>query len=218
MDAACSPRISATHEQWNVNVQRELPGNFVAELAYLGSKGTNLLIGESGLAFAQVESIVSLSPLGTSLQDQVPNPFFGIITNPSSPLRFETVQRARLLRPFPQYDGVSAFRVPGAKSIYHAFTGRLDKRFSGGLSLLTSYTFGRLRDDASTTVGFLGQAGTQQNAYDRASDWSISRVRHPSSLRRQLCLRSPFGHGRRSAVVGTGGLNLALGGWQVNGS
>ncbi len=100
------------------------------------------MIGESGLAFAQVDP--SFMSLGTALQDQVPNPFFGIITNPSSPLRFETVSRNRLLRPFPQYDGVSAFRVPGSKSIYHAMTGRLDKRFSGGLSLLMSYTLGKL--------------------------------------------------------------------------
>ena len=98
-------------QQWNVNVQRELPGNFIAEVAYLGSKGTNLLIGESGLAFGQVDP--SYLSLGTALQDQVPNPFFGIITNPSSPLRFETVQRARLLRPFPQYRWRQ--RVPRAR-------------------------------------------------------------------------------------------------------
>ena len=109
-------------QQWNVNVQRELPGNMIAEVAYIGSRGTDLLIGESGLQFAQVDP--AFLSLGTALQDQVPNPFFGIITNPSSPLRFATVSRNRLLRPFPQYDGVSAFRVPGAKSLYHALTMR----------------------------------------------------------------------------------------------
>ena len=127
-------------QQWNVNVQRELPGNFIAEVAYLGSKGTKLLIGESGLAFAQVDP--SFLALGTALQDQVPNPFFGIITNPSSPLRFETVQRARLLRPFPQYDGVSAFRVPGAESIYHAMTLRASTSASRAASACCPLTPG----------------------------------------------------------------------------
>ena len=97
-------------QQWNVNVQRELPGNIITEVAYIGSHGTNLLIGESGLVFSQVDP--SYFSLGTALQDQVPNPFFGIITNPSSPLRFATVSRNRLLRPYPQYDGVT--RLPGA--------------------------------------------------------------------------------------------------------
>ena len=78
------------------------------------------------------------------------------------------------MRPYPQYDGVSAFRVPGSESIYHGLTMRLDKRFSNGLSLLSAYTRGKLVDDASTTVGFLGQAGAQQDAYDRAADRSIS--------------------------------------------
>ena len=59
----------------------------------------------------------------------------------------------------PQYDGVSAFRVPGASSIYHAMTLRVDKRFSGGLSLLTAYTWGKLIDDASTAAGRVPGAG-----------------------------------------------------------
>jgi hypothetical protein len=202
-------------QQWNFNVQRALPGSFIAEAAYVGSKGTNLLIGESGLALAQVDP--SYLALGASLQDQVPNPFFGIITNPSSPLRFETVQRARLLRPYPQYDGVSAFRVPGATSIYHAMTLRLDKRFASGLSLLSSYTWGKLIDDASTTVGFLGQAGAQQNAYDRASDRSISsqdiRHRFVTSFVYEL----PFGRGRRFGNGWNGATNWLISGWQVNG-
>jgi len=202
-------------QQWNFNVQRELPGNFIAEVAYIGSKGTNLLIGESGLAFGQVDPV--FLSLGTALQDQVPNPFFGIITNPSSPLRFETVQRARLLRPYPQYDGVNAFRVPGAKSIYHAMTLRLDKRFGNGLSLLSAYTWGKLLDDASTTVGFLGQAGTQQNAYDRASDWSISsqdiRHRFVTSFVYDL----PFGRDQKFGRGWDGVVDWLLAGWQVNG-
>lgn len=202
-------------QQWNFNVQRDLPGNFIGEIAYLGSKGTKLLIGESGLALSQVDP--SYLTLGTALQDQVPNPFFGIITNPSSPLRFETVQRARLLRPFPQYDGVSAFRVPGSESIYHAMTLRLDKRFADGISLLSSYTWGKLVDDASTTVGFLGQAGAQQNAYDRAADRSISsqdiRHRFVTSFVYDL----PFGRGRRFGRDWSGPIDRVLGGWQVNG-
>jgi hypothetical protein len=202
-------------QQWNFNVQHDLPGNFVSEIAYLGSKGTKLLIGESGLALAQIDP--AYLTLGTGLQDQVPNPFFGIITNPSSPLSFATVQRARLLRPYPQYDGVNAFRVPGAESIYHAMTLRLDKRFSNGLSLLSSYTLGKLIDDASTTVGFLGQAGAQQNAYDRKADRSISsqdiRHRFVTSFVYDL----PFGKGRRFGSGWSGPLDRTLGGWQVNG-
>jgi hypothetical protein len=200
-------------QQWNVNIQRQLPGRVIAEVAYLGSRGTKLLVGESGLSLSQVDP--AYFALGTALQDQVPNPFFGIITNPSSPLRFETVQRARLLRPFPQYDGVSAFRVPGAKSIYHAMTLRLDKRYANGLSLLSAYTWGKLIDDASTTVGFLGQAGAQQNAYDRAADRSISSQDISYRFVTSVVYDLPFGR-----TVSGGGWNAFATwlrqGWQVN--
>jgi hypothetical protein len=202
-------------QQWNVSVQRELPGNLIAEAAYIGSRGTKLLIGESGLAFGQVDP--AYLAIGTALQDQVPNPFFGIITNPSSPLRFETVQRARLLRPFPQYDGVTAFRVPGAKSIYHALTLRLDKRYANGLSLLSAYTWGKLIDDASTTVGFLGQAGTQQDAYNRAGDRSLSSQdiahRFVTSVVYDLpSPKGPYGDGAWSRLS-----HWLRDGWQING-
>lgn len=202
-------------QQWNVNVQRELPLNMIAEVAYIGSRGTDLLIGESGLQFAQVDP--AFLSLGTALQDQVPNPFFGIITNPSSPLRFATVSRNRLLRPFPQYDGVSAFRVPGAKSLYHALTMRLDKRFQNGLSLLASYTRGKLEDDASTTVNFLGQAGTQQNAYDRAGDYSLSSNDVSYRFVSAFVYDLPFGRDQRFGGGLSGPLGVIASGWQVNG-
>jgi hypothetical protein len=202
-------------QQWNLNIQRELPGNFIAEIAYIGSKGTRLLIGESGFSLSQLpESFLSL---GTALQDQVPNPFFGIITNPSSPLRFPTVERRRLLRPFPQYDGVGAFRVPGADSIYNAMTLRVDKRFSNGISLLSSYTWGKLIDTASTTVGFLGQAGVQQNAYDKKSDRSISSQDIGQRFVTAFVYDLPFGKGKAFGESWNGPLNWVLGGWQLNG-
>jgi hypothetical protein len=147
----------------------------------------------------------------------VANPFFGIITNPSSPLRFQTVSRNRLLRPYPQYDGVSAFRVPGAKSIYHAITARADKRFANGLSLLVSYTYGQLKDDASTTVGFLGQAGTQQNAYDRAGDYSISSNDVKYRWVTAFVYDLPFGAEQRWGANAGGITGALIGGWQVNG-
>jgi hypothetical protein len=147
----------------------------------------------------------------------VPNPFFGIITNPSSPLRFETVSRNRLLRPFPQYDGVTAFRVPGAKSIYHAVTLRADKRFAKGLSLLAAYTRGKLMDDASTTVGFLGQAGTQQNAYDRAGDYSLSSNDVSYRFVSAFVFDLPFGQGQRFGSSLPGGISWIVSGWQMNG-
>ena len=202
-------------QQWNANVQRELPGRILFEAAYIGSKGTRLLAGESGITLSQLpESFLSL---GTQLQDQVPNPFFGIITNPSSPLRFQTVARGRLLRPYPQYNGVNAFRIPFGRSTYHGVTFKADKRYSNGLSFLTAYTWNKLMDDVSTTVGFLGQASSRQNAYDRAAEWAIGSqdIRH--RLVTSFVYELPFGRAKRFGSNANAAVNRLIGGWQFNG-
>lgn len=212
-------------QQWNLNIQRELPGSVLFEVAYLGSKGTRLLAGESGLNYNQLpDTWLTLQPGFATIDDQfkylneqVPNPFFGIFTNPTSNLRFQTVQRKQLLRPFPQYGDVSAFRVPFGFSIYHGMTLKADKRFSNGLSFLVAYTWGKLIDDVSTTVGFLGQAGSRQNVYDRAAERSISsqdiRHRFVTSFVYDL----PFGRGKRFGKDWNSAANWVVGGWQFNG-
>jgi hypothetical protein len=202
-------------QQWNLNLQRELPGNIVFEVAYIGSKGTRLLAGESGVTQSQLpEQFLSL---GTRLQDQVPNPFFGIITNPSSPLRSQTVALGQLLRPFPQYNGVNAFRVPYGFSIYHGGTMKVDKRFSNGMSFLAAYTWNKLIDDVSTTVGFLGQASARQNVYDRAAERAIGSQDITHRFVSSFVYDLPFGKGKRFGPDWRGAANWLAGGWQFNG-
>ncbi len=202
-------------QQWNFNIQRELPGHIVFEAAYIGSKGTRLLAGESGITLSQLPA--SFLSQGTTLQNQVPNPFFGIITNPSSGLRFETVSRAQLLRPYPQYTGINAFRVPYGFSIYHGGTLKADKRFSSGLSFLAAYTWSKLIDDVSTTVGFLGQASTRQDAYNRAAERAIGSQDIAHRFVASFVYDLPFGRGKSFGRDWSGPLNWVLGGWQFNG-
>lgn len=209
-------------QQWNFNIQRELPGKILFEAAYLGSKGTRLLAGESGLNYNQLHpSILTLqsgfATLDAQLNTQVANPFFGIITNPASGIRGATVQRKQLLRPFPQYDAVSAFRVPFGFSIYHGGTLKADKRFSNGMSFLVAYTWSKLIDDVSTTVGFLGQASTRQNVYDREAERAISSqdIRH--RLVSSFVYDLPFGKDKLFGKNAPAAVNWVIGGWQVNG-
>jgi hypothetical protein len=202
-------------QQWNLNVQRELPGKILFEAAYIGSKGTRLLNGESGLTQSQLP--VSFLSLGTKLQDQVSNPFFGIITNPSSSLRNSNVARGQLLRPYPQYTGINAFRVPYGFSIYHGGTLKADKRFSNGMSFLAAYTWSKLIDDVSTTVGFLGQASARQNAYDRQAERAIGAQDIAHRFVTSFVYDLPFGHGKRFGKDWHPAANWVVGGWQFNG-
>ena len=64
-------------QQWNLNIQRSLPGNLVAEVGYLGNRSINLVDGETGWQYNQLPT--SYLSFGTALQARVDNPFYGKI-------------------------------------------------------------------------------------------------------------------------------------------
>lgn len=204
-------------QQWNGTLQQEFGRGFLLELGYIGSKGNHLIDGESSMNYNQLPA--SYFALGNQLlgTNQVPNPFFGIITNPNSSLSRATIPYNQLLRPYPQYTGIGAFRKPQANSLYHAFTLRAEKRFSDGLNALVSFTAGKLIDDASQTVTFLGEAGTKQDFYNRQAERSVS----AQDVSRRLVVSTnyelPFGRGKRMLANSHKAVEFALGGWQVNG-
>jgi hypothetical protein len=132
-------------QQWNTSVQRELTSNISVEAAYTGSKITRVGIPDVNVNQLTVEQLAE----GTSLQQRVPNPWFGVIPRPSS-LGDPTIPRAQLLKPYPQYTAVSLYRNNVGTTIYHGFYTKLEQRFSRGLSYLVSYTRSKLFDDASS--------------------------------------------------------------------
>jgi hypothetical protein len=187
-------------------------------MGYMGSKGNHLIDGEgSGATYNQLPA--SALALGTQLlsSNLVANPFFGIITNPTSSLSRATVAYSQLLKPFPQFTSVNAYRKPGANSLYHSFVFRMQKRFSQGLNLLLSYTGGKLIDDASQVVSFLGAAGNHQDYYNKDAERSIS----TQDVSRQLVISFnydvPFGRKGKLLHSIPKALDFVIGGWQANG-
>lgn len=202
-------------QQWNFNIQQQVKGNWVIDVGYLGSKGQHLIDGESNMTYNQLPA--SFFSLGNALTQSVPNPFFGIITNPTSALSQPTVLRRQLLAPYPQYVNVNAFRKPQANSIYHSFTLSAERRYSQGLTMLLSFTGGKLLDDSSQVVTFLGNAGTKQDFYNRKAEKSISAQDVSKRLVISSTYELPFGKGRKFLTSASRPLELALGGWQMNG-
>lgn len=202
-------------QQWNFNIQQEIAGNFVLEAGYLASKGNHLIDGEGNMAYNQLPA--SFGALGNSLNDLVPNPFFGVITNSTSILSKPTVQRSQLLRAYPQYTAINAFRKPQANSLYHAFIARAEKRFTSGFGFLASFTGGKLIDDASQTVTFLGQAGNKQDFFNRKAERSISTQDVSARFVLSANYELPFGRGRKMMTATHPVVEALLGGWQMNG-
>ncbi|MBI3209495.1 MAG: TonB-dependent receptor [Candidatus Solibacter usitatus] len=216
-DSFFNDYVNPIVQEWNGTLQRSLKGGFVVEAGYLANKGNHLIDGESSMAYNQLPA--SYFALGNQLlgSNTVANPFVGIITNSTSSLSQPRVAYSQLLRLFPQYTSVSAFRKPQGNSIYHAFTLGVTKRYSNGLNLQLSYTAGKLLDDVSQTVTFLGAAGTKQDFYNRKAERSISAQDIPQRLVIAPNYELPFGKGRHFLNSLPKAADLVFGGWVING-
>ncbi len=190
--------------QYNVNVQRELPWATFVEIAYVGTRGYDLSkSSEGGLSLNQLDP--QYMSLGSQLNQQVPNPFYGIVNN--GVLTQPTVSRAQLLRPYPQFTDIIPLYAAGAKSRYNALqiTGR--KRMSQGLMFEGSYTFAKARE-----IGM-----NHQNSYDIDASWALASYDIEHRFVMSYLYELPFGHNRRFASGASPLVNLLIGGWQFNG-
>ncbi|MEO7142141.1 MAG: TonB-dependent receptor [Bryobacteraceae bacterium] len=214
-DSYFSDYVNPVIQQWNGTLQQEFVG-WIFEAGYLGSKGNHLIDGESNLiTYNQLPA--SFFALGNQLNQSVANPFYGIITTPGSSLAQPTVQYKQLLTAYPQYTAANAFHKPGANSNYQSFTLSANKRFSKGLQAQISFTGGKLLDDSSQTVTFLGAAGNKQDYYCRKCEKSISAQDVSRRLVGNFNYELPAGHGKKFLTAAPKPVDFVLGGWQMNG-
>ncbi|MBI4875770.1 MAG: TonB-dependent receptor [Acidobacteria bacterium] len=199
--------------QWNFDVQRELPGQVLVDVAYAGSRGVHLAFRNRQLNDLDPQYL----SLGTGLNQLVANPFYGAIN--VGTLAQRTVTRRQLLLPYPQFTGVSVVNMTSADSIYHALQLKMDKRFSKGFSVLLAYTFGKLISNSNNDVSQIGGGNVTntQNWYNLRSERAVSELDVSRNLTVSYVAELPFGPGK--PLFGSGRrLAAALaGGWQLNG-
>jgi hypothetical protein len=202
-------------QQWNFDIQRELPDGTLVDVAYAGSKGVHLP--------AHSQQINQLPDkylsLGSALQDQVTNPFYGLI--PSGGLSAPTVARGQLLRPFPQYTSVAVDETTNRNSIYHSLQLKVEKRFGGGGALLASYTAAKLISDTDTLTGWLESTGGTQwgdsNSNNLRNERSLTAFDVPQRLVISYVLDLPMGRGKKFGRNASGAANKVISGWGING-
>ncbi len=165
--------------QWSFDIQRQLPGSWVAEVGYAANNAYRL---PSSVQYNQL-SPDTVTQLGSGVNQTVPNPFFGVITDPTSSLSLATVQRGQLLRPFPQFTSAAGSQVGAGQSNYHALQARVERRYANGLAVLFAYTFSKTIDNTAELGGFLGASPGFQNNYCFRCDRALSYQDVPHAVR-----------------------------------
>ncbi|MCZ2147407.1 MAG: TonB-dependent receptor [Bryobacterales bacterium] len=200
-------RIPRFHN-WHFDIQREVAAGTVFTASYVGSRAYYLAAAPSDFTGAVNENVNQLNPqylsMGTALTQVVPNPFFGILA--SGPLAGATVARSQLLRPYPQYSGVTRIAPAYGNSHYHSVQMQLEKRMSHGLTALVSYTIAKNLSDMTNP----------DNVYNRQAERSYASFDVPQRLSVTATWELPFGKGRRFGTNISRPVDLLAGGWMLS--
>jgi len=207
LDFVPTSRKNGQSQRWEFSVERELPGQWLVEAAYVGNHGYDLTTEVDSLN-AVPRKFLSTAPVRDQatidfLTANVVNPFQGLA--PETSLDGATVQRQQLLRAFPQFGNIHSRRNDGT-SIYHSAQLRVEKRFTRGYTLLASYTRSRLLERVSLL-----------NPTDTTYEKRLSVNDSPHRIVVSGIWELPFGKGRRFGNRWKGTREKMLGGWQLQG-
>jgi hypothetical protein len=198
-------------QQWNINVEREFANGFMVEAAYAGSRGVHLLA-----ASGQVNQLPDQDlALGSKLQQQVSNPFNGLIS--TGTLSAPTVAQGQLLLPYPQYTSVSVTGLSNRDSIYHSLQMKMEKRFHGGGTVLVAYTWSKFISNTDTITTWLDPTGTVQDFNNLRSERALLGSDVPQHLVVSYVHDLPIGRGQRFLGNVSGVTSKLISGWGING-
>jgi len=226
-------------EQYNIDIQRQLPAGFFADVAYAGSHGVHLeqystninQIGDAHVATAAGQFAAALpgcasaldpvacANLSVTIDQPTANPLHG---SPNPQLNGPTLPHAgQLLRPYPQYNGVSLAGYGCCSSNYNSLQASVTRRFAGGGTMLVAYTNAKLMSNTDTLTSWLegstGGVGQVQDWNNLQGERSLSSQDVSQRLVISYVLDLPFGKGKMFANGFSGAMDKVVSGWGVDG-
>jgi hypothetical protein len=200
-------------QQWNINVQREIPYDMLVTAAWVGNRVIHLpsqlnTPNQLDPKFFALGSDLQLSFADGSAQAagySLPYPNFVNDFGGSA-----TVGQS--LTPYPQYSYIYNNFEGFGTTYYQGLQLQVEKRFTNGLSFLAGYTLSRLWDNTSS--GFSSFTAAALNKYNQKPEWAISGSDEPNTLKVSGTYELPIGPGK-SYFNNKGVTGQILGGWQV---
>jgi hypothetical protein len=212
-------------QQFNVDVQRELPMGIFVDAAYAGSRGVhlsssnNVSINNIPDSFYQQAQAQENAGVPVTITTPVPNPFTGITTvSGLNPTTNATIPAGQLDRPYPEYTGLSLVGDGCCGSNYNSFQLTVTKRFHNGGSFLAAYTNAKLLSNTDTLTTWLETGvGSPQDWNNLKGERSLSSQDVSQRLVVSYVYDLPFGHGQRYMSDASGVVDKVVSGWGVEG-
>lgn len=199
---------------YSLGIERELPFQMVLEVSYSGNKTIHDVICCSGVYYDEPPPRLFASAQADPIlfNRQLPNPFYGILPASSDLGRGQTLSAYNLYRPYPLFNGIIEYNVPGASFRYDAMQTKLEKRVLGGqrtgiLTFVVSYTWSKHFENNH-------RLNVWDNNEPLAHDLEYQDKTHSFAFSGVWDL--PFGEGRALFSKPSRHLGWLLNGWQVN--
>jgi hypothetical protein len=177
--------------QWNVGVQRKLTDTLILDVAYVGSKSTDLLRRR------QINSV----PAGAKFLPQNQDP-----TRAPSAIPGATALPDDLLRPYQGYNTINMWDYTGWGN-YNALQGGVTRRFDKGFMVSAFYVWSKALT-VNNTDGDTGLPSTDKDEIKRV-DYSYASYDRPHNFVFNFIYQVPkFAHGALGAIAND---------WQISG-
>jgi len=123
-----------------------------------------------------------------------------------------------LLRPYPQFASVNFTNTDRNRAQYDSAVVRVQRAFSQGFTLVSSYTWSKNFDMLGGGAGNNLNAGNAgpQDVYSLAGEWGVSYLHSPHRWTNAITYELPFGKGKPFGNSVNYATNMLIGGWSFN--
>ena len=200
--SASNPDVLSTRAfKWSAGLQYESPHRILFEFTYAGTGGDHF-----NPSWALNAHPVEYLSLGTQLNSQVPNPFYGLIPASAGSLAQKTVSLSQLLKPYPAYVNLNGAWPAGiGRTSYHSLQTSAERRFSSGYTFIAAFTYSKYMDRNS----YLNPG------YSRYLENVVDPNDRPYRLVLTGMYELPFGRGKAIGASAPAVLNKLIGGWEL---
>lgn len=205
-------------QSYSFGIQGEMPGHIIGDLEYVGAYTTRIRTSRQldGLSDSDVNKGLADA---SYLDQQVTNPFYGVLPTTVGLGQNPTVSAKTLMVPYPQYNGnFYIYTHADGHMNYNSLIAKAEKRMSNGgtlskgLSFLTSFTWAKLM----VANGYLNNGGEWKVDAKPVYHWDGGNGAPTWSLSFSGLYGLPIGRGAWLASNAHGLTEQLIGGWQLD--
>jgi hypothetical protein len=196
---------AGVNDRINVSLQRQLPFRILADITYFANIGRDAPYTKD---LNQVDPRIGYR-VGSAVTRSVANPFFNLLpaSKMPGPLRTQrNVAVSALLRPYPQYAGLTETLRGARANRYQALQLQFQRPFVNGFNFVVGYNYNRERNE---------EFFDEQDQFTDTLTWQPApNARH--RLTGAGIYEIPVGRGRRYLANPNRLVDGILGGWSVS--